>query len=37
MKRLKEKLAKPGEAMVLLAEVSSPVAREETRRLASFG
>ena len=37
IKRLKEKLAKPGEAMVLLAEVSSPVAREETRRLASFG
>jgi hypothetical protein len=37
MKRLKEKLAKPGGAMVLLAEVSSPVAREETRRLTSFG
>jgi|TARA_B110001454_G_scaffold155030_1_gene144390 hypothetical protein len=34
---LKEKLAKPREAMVLLAEVSSPVAREETRRLTSFG
>jgi hypothetical protein len=34
---LKEKLAKPGEAMVLLAEVSPPVAREEPRRLISFG
>jgi len=28
MERLKEKLAKPGGAMVLLAEVSPPVARE---------
>jgi hypothetical protein len=27
---LKEKLAKPGEAMVLLAEVSSPVARRRS-------
>jgi len=37
MERLKEKLAKPGGAMVLLAEVSPPGAREETRRLTSFG
>ena len=37
MERLKEKLAKSGGAMVLLAEVSPPGAREETRRLTSFG